>query len=111
MVATARARRQAQAGLAGLNEAGRIGLLLGAFVLYYALPWWPLSLVALALCAWLCYTQLPLAVSLIPLAVPFYMLPKHLGRLEFSLGETAIVLCAGAFVLRRILEPDDGALQ
>lgn len=111
MVATARARRQAQAGLAGLNEAGRIGLLLGAFVLYYALPWWPLSLVALALCAWLCYAQLPLAVSLVPLAVPFYMLPKHLGRLEFSLGETAIVLCAAAFVVQRILEQDETAAR
>lgn len=111
MVATARARRQAQAGLAGLNEAGRIGLLLGAFVLYYALPWWPLSLLALALCAWLCYAELPLAISLVPLAVPFYMLPKHLGHLEFSLGETAIVLCAVAFVVQRVLAPDESATR
>jgi hypothetical protein len=37
--------------------------------------------------------------------MPFFMLPKHLGHLKFSLGETAIVLCCGAYALRRAREP------
>ncbi len=75
-------------------------LLLALFALYYITPGAPLSLVLLALCAVACYLRLPLAVSLVPLAMPFYMLPKHLGpHRDFSLGETAIVLCATVFAL------------
>ena len=99
--------RREQARIAILPESARIALLVGAFALYYVAPGLPLSLLLLAVCAVLCYVQLPLAVSLVPLAMPFFMLPKHLGHPnpEFSLGETALVLCAAAYVLRRALEP------
>ncbi|MDB5075164.1 MAG: hypothetical protein JWO42_1343, partial [Chloroflexi bacterium] len=76
-------------------EAGWAVLLVAAFAGYYLAPGLPLSVGFLAICAILCYLQLPFAVSLVPLAMPFFMLPKHLGHPhpEFSLGETAIVLC------------------
>src|SRR5579885_758310 len=105
MAATARTERRDQVELPALSEWIWAGLLICAFALYYASPWLPLSLALLAACAALCYAQLPLAVSLTPLAMPFFMLPKHLGHEEFALGETAIVLCAAAYVLRRALEP------
>src|ERR671937_3069565 len=104
MVAAARGRRQERASSAALPESVWIGLLIGAFALYYVTPWLPLSLLTLALCAVLCYVQLPLATSLVPLAMPFFMLPKRLGHLEFSLGETAIVLCCVAYVVGRTLQ-------
>ena len=104
MVAAARERRQERASSAALPESAWIGLLIGAFALYYVAPWLPLSLLTLALCAVLCYVQLPLATSLVPLAMPFFMLPKHLGHLEFSLGETAIVLCCVAYGVGRTLQ-------
>jgi putative inorganic carbon (HCO3(-)) transporter len=104
MVAAAHGRRQERASSAALPESVWIGLLIGAFALYYVAPWLPLSLLTLALCAVLCYIQLPLATSLVPLAMPFFMLPKHLGHLEFSLGETAIVLCCVAYVVGRTLQ-------
>jgi putative inorganic carbon (HCO3(-)) transporter len=80
---------------AWIAEAGWAVLLVAAFAGYYLAPGLPLSVGFLAICAILCYLQLPLAVSLVPLAMPFFMLPKHLGHPhpEFSLGETAIVLC------------------
>ncbi len=104
---TWRSGRREQARIATLPESARIALLVGAFVLYYFAPGLPLSLLLLAVCAVLCYVQLPLAVSLVPLAMPFFMLPKHLGHPnpEFSLGETALLLCTAAYVLRRALEP------
>ncbi len=86
------------------SEGAWAGLLVAAFVLYYVAPGLPLSLLLLAVCGVLCYLRLPLAVSLIPLAMPFFMLPKHLtGHQEFALGETAIVLCALAYGLQRLL--------
>src|SRR5919197_131165 len=104
MVAAARGKRQERARPVVLPESVWIGLLIGAFALYDVAPGLPLSLLTLALCAVLCYVQLPLATSLVPLAMPFYMLPKHLGHLEFSLGETAIVLCCVAYVVGRTLQ-------
>src|SRR2546421_270833 len=104
MVAATRERRRERAELAGLAEGVWIGLLIGAFALYDVAPGLPLSLLLLALCAALCYVQLPLAASLVPLAMPFYMVPKHLGHLEFSLGETAIVLCCVAYGVGRTLQ-------
>jgi len=88
------------AGLAALPcDSSWAALLLALFALYYGAPGVPLSLILLLLCGVVCYLRLPLAVSMVPLAMPFYMLPKHLGHEEFSLGETAIVLCAAVFVL------------
>jgi len=88
------------AGLAALpRDSGWAALLLALFALYYGAPGVPLSLILLLLCGVVCCLRLPLAVSMVPLAMPFYMLPKHLGHEEFSLGETAIVLCAAVFVL------------
>jgi len=83
------------------RDSGWAALLLALFALYYVAPGVPLSLILLLLCGSVCYLRLPLAVSMVPLAMPFYMLPKQLGgpHSEFSLGETAIVLCAAVFVL------------
>lgn len=102
MVATARGARKATPAGVVLAEGWWSAILIVAFAAYYVAPGRPLSLLLLAVCAVLCYLQLPLAVSLVPLAVPFFMLPKHLGRPnpEFALGETAIALCAAAFVVR-----------
>lgn len=108
MVATARGQQRQGLHWLALPEWAWAGALVCAFALYYFAPGLPLSVLLLALCAVLCYAQLPLAVGLVPLAMPFYMLPKHLGHEEFALGETAIVLCAAAFLLRRVLEPAPG---
>jgi putative inorganic carbon (HCO3(-)) transporter len=80
-------------------------MLVLAATLYYALPSTAISLVCLLALAVLCWRRTDLAVCLIPLAVPFYMVPKvlHLGRhLEFSLGETVIVLCAAIVVVQQV---------
>jgi len=97
-------RATAAGGGRARSEGAWAGLLVAAFVLYYVAPGLPLSLLLLAVCGALCYLRLPLAVSLIPVAMPFFMLPKHLtGHQEFALGETAIVLCALAYGLQRLL--------
>jgi len=101
VVAATRTGTRVGTGTTMLPRGGWTALLLALFALYYVAPNRPLSLVLLALCAVVCYLRLPLAVSLIPLAMPFYMLPKQLGHPnpEFSLGETAIALCAAVFAL------------
>lgn len=104
MATVTHAGPRAGKGLASTSlprEGGWAALLVGLFVLYYVAPGVPLSLALLASCAVVCYLRLPLAVSLVPLAMPFYMLPKQLGHPspEFSLGETAIALCAAVFAL------------
>ncbi len=99
MAAATRMGTRRGAWMAALpRDSGWTALLLALFALYYVAPGVPLSLILLLLCG-VCYLRLPLTVSLVPLAMPFYMLPKHLGHEEFSLGETAIVLCAAVFVL------------
>lgn len=103
MAAPARARAERRIEALALPEWAWAMLLIGAFALYYAVPGLPLSLLMLVACAVLCLAQAPLAVSLVPLAMPFYMWPKHLGHAEFSLGETAIVLCAAAYVARQVM--------
>jgi O-antigen ligase len=106
MIITSRRKKQAEIEEnAALMERLWTVLLIGAFAVYYLVPWWPLSLLLLVVCGVFCYLQLPLAVSLVPLAMPFFMLPHHVGNKEFSLGETAILLCAAAFVLRGIVAP------
>ena len=65
MVAAARGKRQERARPVALPESVWIGLLIGAFALYYVAPGLPLSLLTLALCAVLCYLQLPPATSLV----------------------------------------------
>ena len=60
-------------------------------------------LAVLAMLVWLCSD---LAVALIPLALPLYILPKHLHlvrNLDFSLGETAIVLCTLVVLAQQLL--------
>ena len=80
-------------------EWGWSTLLVLTFSAYYIVPSLPASIVLLMLCFAICYIRLALAVSLVPLAMPFFMLPKHLGHPhpQFALGETAIVLCILAF--------------
>jgi O-antigen ligase len=79
------------------TDVGYGALMVLAAVLYYTVASTAASLIFLVALAVLCWRRSDLAVSLIPLAVPFYMVPKtlHLSRhVEFSLGETVIVLCA-----------------
>lgn len=64
------------------------------------------SLALLAVLALLVWLRTDLAVALIPLALPLYMLPKHLHlvrTLDFSLGETAIVLCTAIALVQQLL--------
>ncbi len=71
--------------------------IVAAFCLYDVVPGLALSLVVLACAVVLCWRRLPLAVSLVPLATPFFMEPKRLtAHAAFSLGETAILVCAAA---------------
>jgi hypothetical protein len=85
--------------------------------LYYAVGPTAPSLILLALLAYLCWQRVEIAISLIPLSVPFYLVPKslHVGRnLDFSLGETTIVLCAAVVVGQLALglkpRPDNGSV-
>jgi len=71
--------------------------IVATFCLYYVVPGLILSLAVLACGVVLCWRRTALAVSLVPLATPFFMEPKRLtGQAEFSLGETAILVCAVA---------------
>jgi hypothetical protein len=72
---------------------------------YYLIGATAPSLVLLAVLAYLCWQRSDLAVPLIPLAAPLFMLPKalHVGRhLEFSLAETVIVLCTAVVLAQQI---------
>lgn len=117
MVTAIRDEARAASGHSARDGAAWGAALIAAFAAYYFAPGLPLSLALLVVCAALCLLQLPLAVSLVPLAMPFFMLPKqlHLGQhmVEFSLGETAIVLCAAAYILRRLWQPveDDRGIR
>jgi putative inorganic carbon (HCO3(-)) transporter len=80
--------------------------LIAAALAYYFLPSTLLSLVALLVLAAFIWWRSDLAVLLVPLAVPLYMLPKqlHVHRtLSFSLGETVIVLCVVVVTLQQLL--------
>ena len=73
---------------------------------YYLIGGTAPSLALLALLVWLVWLRTDLAVALIPLALPLYMLPKHLHllrTLDFSLGETAIVLCTAVVLVQQLL--------
>lgn len=76
--------------LPGNNFAGRVLALPGSTVV---------AGLGLLLLAWACYRQTGLAVALTPLSFPLFMLPRHLGSREFSLGETLVVFCAVAQVV------------
>ncbi len=76
-------------------------------VLYYELSSFALSLLFLACLACLCWARTPLAVALVPLAVPLHMLPKtlHVGHDPiFSLGETVIVLITLVVAAQELVE-------
>ena len=84
--------------------------MIGTTALYYAIGPAVPGLLLLAVLAYLCWQRTAIAITLIPLAVPFYMVPKslHLGRnLDFSLGETTIVLCALVVLAQQVLAADD----
>ena len=70
---------------------------------YYLVPGAALSLILLAILAYLVWLRVDVAIGLIPLAAPLYMLPKRLHivrQLEFSLAETAILLCAAVVAIQ-----------
>jgi hypothetical protein len=78
------------------SDLGAAAATVAVAALYYLIGNTPLSLLLLAALAYLVWRRTDVAVALIPLAVPFYMLPKHMHlvrHLEFSLGETTILLC------------------
>ncbi|MDB5059035.1 MAG: rane protein of unknown function [Chloroflexi bacterium] len=98
------ARRPADIALEGdyLWVAG----LVASAVLFYAVSGTLLSLALLAALAVLCWQRTSLAIILIPLAVPLYMLPKTLHttrHLSFSLGEIVIVLLAAIVFAQQVL--------
>lgn len=80
--------------------------IVGTAILYYVVGSSLVSLLLLALLAAMCWQRADLAVPLIPLAVPLFMLPKvlHLRRhLEFSLGETVILVCVAVVLAQQVL--------
>ena len=115
---TAAARRSARLGPAEQTTRDMVpwGLALALAALLYYVPGntfggtiyvgggtvlMPLGLLALAT---LCYLRTELAVMLLPLAVPFVMLPRHIGtRYEFSLSETLVLLCTAAVLARLVV--------
>ncbi|MGH2345436.1 MAG: O-antigen ligase family protein, partial [Chloroflexota bacterium] len=81
--------------------------MVAATTLYYVIGPAVPSLIMLAVLAVLCWRRIGLAITLIPLSVPFYLVPKslHAGRrsLDFSLGETVILLCAAVLAAQLLL--------
>ncbi len=84
-----------------------VAAMVAAATLYYAIGPTVPSLIMLAVLAILCWQRIGLAITLIPLAVPYYLVPKslHLDHrtLDFSLGETTILLCAAVLALQLLL--------
>jgi putative inorganic carbon (HCO3(-)) transporter len=84
-----------------------IAAMVAAATLYYAIGSTVPSLIMLGVLAALCWQRIGLAITLIPLAVPFYLVPKslHVGHrtLDFSLGETTILLCAVVLAAQLLL--------
>lgn len=77
-------------------------LLAAAGAAYYLAPGTAPSLILLAILAYLVWARVEVAIGLIPLAVPLYMLPKRLHvvrQFDFSLAETAIVLCVAVVAI------------
>lgn len=90
---------------AGYGEIAHGAALVLAAAAYYLVPTTALSLLFLAALAYLVWRRSDLAVALIPLAVPFTMLPRHLHlvrHLDVSLGETAILLCSAVVLLQQL---------
>ena len=86
------------------DGASGVGIVLVATA-YYLIGGTAPSLALLAVLALLVWLRTDLAVALIPLALPLYMLPKHLHlvrTLDFSLGETAIVLCTVIVLVQQL---------
>jgi O-antigen ligase len=87
----------------GLDEAQRdlvaAAVIVLAYAGYYVCPSIPISAALLSIAAFSSVAVLPVAVALVPLAMPFFMLPKHIGHEAFSLGETAIAITAAMAVV------------
>lgn len=101
--------RTRQRALTLLEISPTLGAAAGMVVLaagYYLIGSTPISLILLAALAYLVWRRSDIAVALIPLSIPFYMLPKQLHlvhHLEFSLGETTILLCAAVVFAQQAL--------
>jgi hypothetical protein len=75
--------------------------LLGALAIYYVSPSPLIALPALVVYAALAGLRLDLAVCLLPLAFPFWYVPKRvLGHTVFPLSEIALAVCLGMALVR-----------
>jgi putative inorganic carbon (HCO3(-)) transporter len=75
---------------------------------FYLLPWAPAYLLALLAVAALSWYRLDLALLLVVIFAPFFMLPKHIGGKEFAPSEIFIVLdavLAGGYILHPAKRP------
>ncbi|HWE61162.1 MAG TPA: O-antigen ligase family protein [Chloroflexota bacterium] len=102
---TLRAGPRADVSSALIRDWSAAPLLVAVTAAYYLINNTALSLLLLLALAALIWLRSDLAVTLIPLAVPLWPVPKHLHlvrSLEFSLGETVIVLCAVVVFLQEL---------
>jgi putative inorganic carbon (hco3(-)) transporter len=65
---------------------------------FYLLPWPPAYAVALIAVGALSFYRLDLALILIPLFAPFFMVPKHVGNKEFGPQEVFILIDVLVFI-------------
>jgi putative inorganic carbon (HCO3(-)) transporter len=62
----------------------------------------------LVIFAILCWYRLPMAIALLPLTLPFYLLQRAIvGDLSFSLAEVALAVCLIVAALRLLLQQHD----
>ena len=74
------------------REAPVIAGLITSATVFYVAPWAPVYGVALLVVALLSIVRLERALILVPLFVPYFMSPKHLGTKELAPSEVFLVL-------------------
>ncbi len=77
-----------------LGQGWGTALLALAFLLFYGLPWPPLSLAALVWFGYLAYLRLDLALYLTIFSLPFYLYPKTYGSIALSIPEITVLSCS-----------------
>lgn len=76
-----------------------VGLAAGVAIWYYS-PWLPLAAVGALLFLSLAWARMDLALVFVLISSPFYLFPKAIGSLSFSLTEFTILACTLAWTAR-----------
>jgi O-antigen ligase len=77
---------------------------LGTAVAFTLVPWTAAALPLLVLLFLLAFLRIDLGLGTVALALPFYAQPKVLLGRPFSVVELSLALCAGAWLLARLLD-------